>query len=135
MRMKKCKFWLTLLSLALVVSCGDEKKVEKHSKPEDVVLAAYNNLIKGEYEKYVMNVQSCDSITEKYRKSLIIAAKQFMAKEKEENGGIISVNVVDAKTNKIETYSLVMLILNYGDSTSEEVAVPVVKVGESWRLR
>ncbi len=82
---------------------GDEKKVEKHSKPEDVVLAAYNN--------------------------------QFMAKEKEENGGIISVNVVDAKTNKSETYSLVMLILNYGDSTSEEVAVPVVKVGESWRLR
>ena len=42
-------------------------------------------------------------------------------------------NVVDAKTNKSETYSLVMLILNYGDSTSEEVAVPVVKVGESWR--
>ena len=135
MRMKKCKFWLALLSLALVVSCGDEKKVEKHSKPEDVVLAAYNNLIKGEYEKYVMNVQSYDSITEKYRKSLITAAKQFMAKEKEENGGIISVNVVDAKTNKSETYSLVMLILNYGDSTSEEVAVPVVKVGESWRLR
>ena len=133
--MKKCKFWLALLSLALVVSCGDEKKVEKHSKPEDVVLAAYNNLIKGEYEKYVMNVQSYDSITEKYRKSLITAAKQFMAKEKEENGGIISVNVVDAKTNKSETYSLVMLILNYGDSTSEEVAVPVVKVGESWRLR
>ena len=57
MRMKKCKFWLALLSLALVVSCGDEKKVEKHSKPEDVVLAAYHNLIKGEYEKYVMNVQ------------------------------------------------------------------------------
>ena len=71
----------------------------------------------------------------KIPQSLITAAKQFMAKEKEENGGIISVNVVDAKTNKSETYSLVMLILNYGDSTSEEVAVPVVKVGESWRLR
>lgn len=133
--MKRCKFLFVLLLLALVASCSDEKEVEKHSKPEDVALAAYNNLIKGEYEKYVSNVHSCDSITEKYRKSLITAAKQFMAKEKEENGGIISVNVVDAKTNKSETYSLVMLILNYGDSTSEEVAVPVVKVGESWRLR
>ena len=133
--MKKCKFWLTLLSLALVVSCSDEKKVEKHSKPEDVVLAAYNNLIKGEYEKYVMNVQSCDSITEKYRKSLIIAAKQFMAKEKEEKGGITGVSVVNTKTNEAGTYSLVMLTLTYGDSTSEEVAVPVVKVDGSWRLR
>lgn len=135
MRMKKCKFWLTLLSLALVVSCSDEKKVEKHSKPEDVVLAAYNNLIKGEYEKYVMNVQSCDSITEKYRKSLITAAKQFMAREKEEKGGITGVSVVNTKTNEAGTYSLVMLTLTYGDSTSEEVAVPVVKVDGSWRLR
>ncbi len=133
--MKKCKFWLTLLSLALVVSCSDEKKVEKHSKPEDVVLAAYNNLIKGEYEKYVMNVQSCDSITEKYRKSLITAAKQFMAREKEEKGGITGVSVVNTKTNEAGTYSLVMLTLTYGDSTSEEVAVPVVKVDGSWRLR
>ena len=135
MRMKKCKFWLTLLSLALVVSCGDEKKVEKHSKPEDVVLAAYNNLIKGEYEKYVMNVQSCDSITEKYRKSLVASAKQFMAREKEEKGGITGVSVVNTKTNEAGTYSLVMLTLTYGDSTSEEVAVQVVKVDGSWRRR
>lgn len=128
--------YLPLLLLAIFTSaCSGSKEKTVHSKPEDVVLTAYNSLINGDYAKYVSCVQSNDSITESYRNGLINAAKQFMAREKEEKGGIASVNVISAKTNESGTYSLVMLSLCFGDSTSEEVAIPVVKINDSWRLR
>lgn len=132
----KSRNYILFVCLAVVLaSCSNEKQAEKHETPEEVALAAYNHLIKYEYEDYVKLVHSGDSITETYRQGLLATVKQFMARQNDEKKGIKSASVVDEKTVSNDNYALVMLILTYGDSTSEEVAVPVVKVNDVWRLR
>ncbi len=124
---------LPALAFALACSCGGGP--ERHSTPEEAVLSAYGCLIRGEYEKYVSHLQSADSVPDSYRKGLATAAKQFMAREKKERGGITGVSVAKAETSKDGSYSLVTAVLEYADSTSEAVAVPAVKAGGRWRLR
>lgn len=120
---------------AVLVSCSNEKQAEKHETPEEVALAAYSHLIKDECEDYVKLVHSGDSITDTYRQGLLATVKQFIARQNDEKKGIKSASVVNEKTVLGDNYALVMLILTFGDSTSEEVAVPVVKVNDVWRLR
>ena len=124
-------------AVAFLLSCKSETKegiVEK-STPSEIVETAYGHLLKGEYDGYLSCVQSCDSIPERYRKSLVNVLKQAAENEQKERKGIVSANAIAENTNEKETYSVVRVDITYGDSTKEEIAVPVVKYNGKWRLK
>lgn len=130
-----------LLVFALIfclASCGGKKKDKKEvhaATPTEIAVMAYEHLMHGEYDDYVRCVQAYDSIPPSYRESILNVLRQASSKTEKERKGIASVSGKDEITNDKGTFSLVRLDITFGDSTKEEIAVPVVKYNGKWRLQ
>ena len=115
-----------LSAVIFLLSCKSENKkgiVEK-STPSEIAETAYAHLIKGEYD-----------IPQRYHNSLVNVLKQAAENEKKERKGMVSAKAIAENTNEKATYSVVRIDITYGDSTKEEIAVPVIKYNGRWRLK
>jgi hypothetical protein len=107
--------------------------------PEELAsLAAkgyYDHLIHGEYESFLEGMDLPEA--PEYRSQLIDNYRQFMATQQSSRGGIREVRIVRAKTDSIQKqpYTNVFLTLCFGDSTNEEIVVPMVERDGRWRMR
>lgn len=123
---------LYLALLLIAVDCGG-------TDPAEVASAAakeyYKLLLEGKYDEYVDGFYRPDSIPGSYRSQLIDNAKMFMAQQKEERRGLLDVRVVSAKVDTSLHVANVFLILSYGDSTNEEIVVPMVEQKGVWYMR
>ncbi|MBP5778329.1 MAG: hypothetical protein J6W56_12385 [Prevotella sp.] len=120
--------WLVML--VAIVACSEP------SKEELVSLAAkgyYDHLIHGEYEQFMEGVHHADD--PEYRSQLLENYRRFMAAQQSSHGGIREVRIVRAKTDTIQQYTNVFLTLCFGDSTNEEIVVPMVEQDGRWRMR
>ena len=130
----KLAFLAGLVSLVFLgADCGNGP-----SKEELAGLAAkgyYQHLIAGEYEQFVEGRLMADSLPADYRLQLIEGYKQFVAQQLEARKGIQEVTVSRAYTDSLADYTNVLLMLCYGDSTTEEVVVPMVEHNGRWRMK
>lgn len=133
---------LALLAL-LVAACGSSV-----SREELASLAAkgyYDHLIHGEYEQFYEGldrrslpgdstalVLSADSA---YRSQMLDNLRQFMAQQEEEHRGVLEVRVSNAVTDTVRQFTNVFLVLCFGDSTNEEIVVPMVERNGSWKMK
>ena len=128
--MKKLFYFFVAL-LAVACSSGPD--------PGEVAAQAakeyYTQLLAGKYEHYVDGVYRPDSIPPSYRRQLIDNAKMFVGQQKDERRGILDVRVVNAVADTTKRSANVFLIFAYGDSTSEEVVVPMVQHRGVWYMR
>lgn len=108
------------------------------TKEELAGLAAqgyYQHLIEGDYEHFIEGRQLADSLPADYRSQLIEGYKQFVAQQQAARGGISEVRVSRAFTDSTAHYTSVLLLLCYGDSTTEEVVVPMVERNGRWMMK
>ena len=128
--MKKLFYFFVAL-LAVACSSGPD--------PGEVAAQAakeyYMQLLAGKYEHYVDGFYRPDSIPASYRRQLIDNAKMFVGQQKDERRGILDVRVVNAVADTVKRSANVFLIFAYGDSTSEEVVVPMVQHRGVWYMR
>jgi len=128
--MKKL-FYFFMALLAVACSSGPD--------PGEVAAQAakeyYTQLLAGKYEHYVDGFYRPDSIPASYRRQLIDNAKMFVGQQKDERRGILDVRVVNAVADTTKRSANVFLIFAYGDSTSEEVVVPMVQHRGVWYMR
>ena len=107
--------------------------------PEELAsLAAkgyYEHLVAGEYDAYLEGVNGVADAPEDYRQQLRIAAEQYVKLVNDRYKGIKSIEVSSAKTDTSLHYTNVFLILCFGDSTREEVCVPMVETDGVFRMR
>lgn len=107
--------------------------------PEEMAsLAAkgyYEHLLKGEYDKFLEGKAGSDSLPEAYREQLIAGYKQFLSQQNNLHNGINEIRVINAKRDTILNYTNVFLMLCFGDSTNEQVSVPMIEYNGSWRMR
>lgn len=107
--------------------------------PEEMAsLAAkgyYEHLLKGEYEQFLEGKAGSDSLPEAYRAQLIAGYKQFIAQQNSLHNGIHDIRVVNARRDTLLNYTNVFLIFCFGDSTNEQVSVPMIEHNGSWRMR
>ena len=72
-------------------------------------------------------------MTEAYRSQMVDLVAQYAAREKELRGGLVSARAVgDTVSGDVAS---VFLEVTFGDSTREEVALPMVKCGEVWKMQ
>lgn len=124
---------LCVLAAALLGACSDGPK------PEELAARAaksyYDHLTAGRYADYVAGIIGSDSLPAAYREQLLTNAKQFMALQKEEHGGISEVRIVSAVTDTVRRQTDVFLMLCFGDSLKEEVVVPMVERPSGWKMK
>ena len=74
-------------------------------------------------------------IPEGYRQQLVLNAKMFVEQQKDEHRGIKDFQVLDAKADTAHHVADVYLTVTYGDSTKEQIVVPMVEVENKWKMR
>ena len=123
---------LVILAL-LVTACGGASKEELAS------LAAkgyYDHLIHGEYEQFYEGMDQREFTSQAdFRSQMLDNLRQFMARQEQEHRGILEVRVSNAVTDTTQQLTNVFLVLCFGDSTNEEVVVPMVERQGAWRMK
>lgn len=122
---------ICLVVLVIVAACSSPTKEELAS------LAAkgyYQHLIDGDYDHFLEGREFADSLPADYRSQLIDGYSQFMAQQ-QARGGIREVRISRAFTDSTQQYTSVLLMLCYGDSTTEEVVVPMVERDGRWMMK
>ena len=121
------------LCLSLCMACSSGPTPEELAS-----LAAkgyYQHLVDSDYAHYLEGKVWADSLPDDYREQLIAAYKQFMAKQQKEHRGINEVRIMNARTDTLLHETNVFLVLCFGDSTNEEIVVPMVERNGSWRMK
>ena len=125
-----------LISLMIgigIISCSGVSSEELAS------LAAkgyYEHLIHGEYEKFLEGKVGLNSREDKkYWSQLLDNCHQFMRQQENSHRGVREVRVVNAKTDSIQKYTNVFMVLCFGDSTNEEIVVPMVEQDGRWFMK
>ena len=130
--MRKLVYLVLLVFLVQWAACSSPTKEELAS------LAAkgyYQHLIEGDYERFLEGRVMADSLPNDYRSQLIDGYSQFLAQQVKARGGINEVRISRAYTDSTQQYTSVLLMLCYGDSTSEEVVVPMVERNGRWMMK
>lgn len=113
----------------------------EHKAPEPGAIAAqtakayYDYLLQGKYEEFIDGRYQPDSIPANYREQLITNARMYVGQMEAEHKGLKSVRVVSNKVDTSHHSANAFLILTYGDSTSEEIVVPMVERKGVWYMR
>ena len=130
--MRKLVYLVLLVFLAQWVACSSPTREELAS------LAAkgyYQHLIEGDFDHFLEGRVMADSLPDDYRSQLIDGYSQFLAQQVKARGGINEVRISRAYTDSTQQYTSVLLMLCYGDSTSEEVIVPMVEHNGRWMMK
>ena len=130
--MRKLVYLVLLVSLAQWAACSSPTREELAS------LAAkgyYQHLIEGDFDHFLEGRVMADSLPDDYRSQLIDGYSQFQAQQVKARGGINEVRISRAFTDSTQQYTSVLLMLCYGDSTTEEVVVPMVEHDGRWMMK
>ena len=124
---------VVLVILAILAACGSATKEELAS------LAAkgyYDHLIHGEYEQFYEGMDQRELTGEaEYRSQMLDNFRQFMARQEKEHHGVLEVRVSNVTIDTVQQFTNVFLVLCFGDSTNEEIVVPMVERNGSWRMK
>lgn len=125
--------------LILFAACCLAAACTKKPQPEEIVAQTaktyYERLLQGKYEEFVDGRFQPDSIPAGYREQLIANARMFVGQQQDEHRGIKQIRVANAKADTARHTANVFLVFAYGDSTNEEVVVPMVEHHGVWYMR
>ena len=116
----------------LVAGCRNDNQGELAARTAKLY---YDALLEGRYEQFVDGTYHKDSLRPQYRQQLIDNARMFVGQQQDEHRGIREVSVSDYKLDSITTDCNVFLVFAYGDSTSEEVLVPMTEKDGVWLMK
>jgi hypothetical protein len=132
--MKKAAYILT--SLLLLFSCAEERNVLADFSSQGSREAAehfYGLLAEGQAQAYVDNMQETASMDSSKYCQYVDLMEQFLQEEKELRGGILGAKA--ERDTMVDTVSMVYLDVQFGDSTREEIVLPVVYTRGRWWIR
>ena len=128
--MKKLLYLFVAMVTLACTSSLDEGEVAARAAKE-----YYGYLLQGNIASFVDGHYRPDSIPDTYREQLITNTKMYVNQQNEEHRGIKDIRIVDTKTDMQKHAANVFLVLSFGDSTSEEIVVPMVESDGVWYLR
>lgn len=121
-----------LLTCILAASCGDRELKEMQAPATAAVY--YINLLSNErYARCVECMESCDSASADYRRSMEILLKQMMRAKTNANGRLRTVECIDTEGD--ERQASAYLRLTYANDSVEIILLPMVWSDDRWRLR
>ena len=95
----------------------------------------YDLLLEGKYEEYVAGFNQPYRIPKGYHDQLLLNAQMYVEQQQEEHKGMAKVDVLNAKADTARHVADVFLQVAFGDSTKEQIVVPMVEVKGEWKMR
>lgn len=122
-------FFLAFLALCACSSPTPEEMASLAAK------GYYEHLVNGQYDEFLDGKAGSDSLPDAYRQQLLSGYKQFVSQQNILHNGINEIRVVNARRDSILNYTNVFLMLCFGDSTNEQVSVPMIEHNGIWRMK
>lgn len=131
------RFLIFLLSQCLIFlsscSTSPEQQAAESAK------FYYDLLAEGDAVRFLEGKAGIDTLPADYGEQLLGAVRQYQHDIQQKHGGLREVHIADnpGLYDVLPAGSLVhaFLILCYGDSTQEEIAVPMVECDGQWLMR
>lgn len=125
---------VVLLALILLFPACQKEKTELYSSRAVCCQAEnyYSNLISGQYEEYLAGISGICSMLPEQRAQTLQAIKMFVQGQQEQHGGISGVRGVEAvlQNKRAEVY----MDINYADSVTERIVIPMILEDSVWRM-
>ncbi len=136
MSMKQVSLSILIAVALLLAACGEKKKnVDQGKLAAKAAKHYYEQLLKGDYEAFLNNENRTNNLPDNYRKQLLLNLKQFVAQQDSVHHGIDSITLGASHFSAKDNTASVFLLFYYGDKTTEQVVVPMVKEHGKWILR
>ena len=126
------KILIVILLAAAFTACSSrhpEKQAAKAAKQ------CYDLLLSGRYDAFVAAKTNTDSLPPEYREQLVTNIKMFAAQMDAEHKGMREVRIVNCVASDDGRSANAFLAVCFGDSTIEEVVVPMVGQGGKWKMK
>ena len=121
-----------LMGLLGLMGCA---KASREEMAMNTVLESYEALLAGDYETFLNGRAYMDSIPESYREQLVVSYKQFVRQQEAAHQGIVSFVPTHVEEDSLLQVMQVFMMVNYADSTHEEIVVPMVEVNGTWLMK
>ena len=96
----------------------------------------YDRLLADDIDAFLNGKADIDSVPADYRSQMYAACEQYKKELDETHGGVAAITVSNARKDSTQQMMMqAFLLLNFRDSTKEEIIVPMVQRGEVWKLR
>ncbi|MBR5052666.1 MAG: hypothetical protein IKW91_05525 [Bacteroidaceae bacterium] len=118
--------------LLSVVFLACSKGQMTHEAAQKAAEKYYKMLIKGNYKGFVNGYASAENMPEDFRSQLVDATAQFMTKD--DMRRLKSVKAISDSLLEDST-AYVMLQLNFSDSTSEQIELPLILMEKGWKMK
>lgn len=131
---------LLLVAFSFVLlSChrnGADMVKDKSSEGADsMAVTCYKMQAEGRFEDYVKAMKSCDKMPADYQHRIVMMLRHHQKQVMEERKGVKNVKVLRTEMHDNERMANVFLNVSFNDGTSEEVILPMVYDGQSWRIQ
>ena len=120
-----------------ISSCSDSRSDLERAQEGAMVAAQvyYRQLADGRCDQFLAAKAGSDSLPQGYREQLVACYKQFVAQQERAHKGIADVTATRAEMDSAANLMQVFLMLSYGDSTREEIVVPMVAHRGAWLMK
>ena len=138
-RMRRCHrqaswAWVATLMLLFLFSCASTSPEQEAA---EAAKTYYERLANGYAEGFLEGKANVDRLPTAYCEQLLTSVKQYQQDMQLKHGGLhevrISPNVGKTDSTLHLTYAFLMLC--FGDSTQEEVVVPMVQADGEWWMK
>lgn len=132
--MVKRRAIIGLMGLMGIMGC---QEVSPEQQAAEAAQGYYQRLLDGYPDGFLEGKAAYDEMPADYREQLLKANEQYMKDMQQKHNGLQSVAVspnvgrIDSTLHVVYTF----LLLSFGDSTQEEVTVPMVQVNGEWKMR
>jgi hypothetical protein len=113
------------------------QEISPEQQAAEAAQGYYQRLLDGYPDGFGAGKAAYDEMPSDYRDQLVKANEQYVKDMQQKHNGLRSVAISpnvgrsDSTLNVVYTF----LLLSYGDSTQEEVTVPMVQVNGDWKMR
>jgi len=118
-----------------VSACSEVSTVEEEAAK--AAQSYYRLLINNQTEIFLEGKIGADSFPIGYRKQILKVYEQYVSEVEELHKGIREVQISDniGKVDSSKQVVYAFLVLCFGDSTREEITVPMVEQYGSWKMK
>ena len=133
--MKQIMFPFCFVLPFLLMACSKKKEVDQGELAGRTAKLYYEQLLEGQYEAFLEGENRSEKLPDSYRKQLLINLQQFVEQQKKEHNGIDSVSYVSSVFSAKDSTASAFLLFHYGDKTTEQVVVSMLKKQGVWMMR
>lgn len=123
---------LFLIAAGLVACSGKQSPEEAAMKAAEEY---YSSLKDGDFETFLAGRADMEGVPSSFSEQLLVVYKQFVRQQEESHGGINSFVASRAQMDSTLQLMQVFLMVNYVDSTQEEIVVPMVERQGEWKMK